>query len=89
MAFVILENINKVIDRWTAEAGRGFTRHSDKKQGGKRMRKEKALVLLRCAGLTVAGILAGCGGHLAIGTENALAADEAVEELSENLRGGE
>ena len=66
------------------------------------MRKEKAIAVMRCAGMAIIGMLAGCGWHMTAGVENALAAEsigeemvvgedvaaDAAGELSENSWGG-
>ena len=45
------------------------------------MRKEKAMAVMRCAGMAIAGMLAGCGWYMTAGVENALAAESAGEEM--------
>ena len=66
------------------------------------MRKEKAMAVMRCAGMAIIGMLAGCGWYMTAGVENALAAEsigvemvvgedvaaDASGELSENSWGG-
>ena len=48
------------------------------------MRKEKAMAVMRCAGIAVAGILAGCGWCMTAGVENVLAAESVGEEMVVN-----
>ena len=45
------------------------------------MRKEKAMAVMRCAGMAIAGILAGCGWYMTAGVENVLAAESVGEEM--------
>lgn len=46
------------------------------------MRKEKAMAVMRCAGMAIAGMLAGCGWYMMAGVENVLAAESTGEEMA-------
>lgn len=46
------------------------------------MRKEKAMTVMRCAGMAIAGMLAGCGWYMMAGVENVLAAESTGEEMA-------